>query len=114
MDFDEPSPSSQVTAQPYLTYNNANTLPTADTPSDAQVPPAEASSNGAAVNQHDDLAPLRPPHVRANTSESLAGRRTSVQFLPQVQVEGSIERSRSRKPTRESGGRRMSSPPPPT
>ncbi|KAG8627259.1 hypothetical protein KVT40_004742 [Elsinoe batatas] len=117
MDLNEPSPKTvpaEKAPEPTAT-NGAAALPTSEIPPQTELPPVDTNLSGDATNTDtngEQPSELRPFPGRLSSIQGLSARRPSVQFLAQVKVDGG-ERSRSRKPTRESGARRLSSPPPP-
>ncbi|TKX26475.1 putative universal stress family protein [Elsinoe australis] len=111
MENNEPSPKTlPVEKAPQATNGDAN-LPTSDIPQ-TELPPTDNGTTNETRKESDTPAEFRPLFGRLQSSDGIAARRPSVQFVPQVKVDGS-DRSRSRRPTREAGVRRLSSPPPP-
>ncbi|GAB7346738.1 hypothetical protein MBLNU459_g1847t1 [Dothideomycetes sp. NU459] len=101
-------------AAPSPTYS-PKTVPAQGAAGDAVAPSSLSTSE---IPSQTPLAlsnpPKRPPFDRLGSSEDHA-HRASVQFLPHVRgSRGDASRSRSRMAVRESGQRRLSSPPPPT
>ncbi|KAF2153660.1 hypothetical protein K461DRAFT_253707 [Myriangium duriaei CBS 260.36] len=86
------------------------------TPDISQTDLTEGTTNKATADSQENISAQqgvgRPLFARRSLGSDGNPRRTSVQFLPQVRVDGG-ERSLSRKPASEASVRRLSSPPPP-